>query len=255
MILRTQFDDSVLELPAYAAIMPDFEKSAPTVSEFHQNIDGWCHAADIQIGINSAGDVDITNRNFSGEARTRRMLAFYGFKPDRDFARPGYPISLRFSRVQDLEAVSEVRSTTLVVDSRIQSHVVPYVFATISHGGGDLNLNTLGYTANGLLLPWPWPRVLNCYRLVRKSDNRVVYPRASVPSDPTRTRHDLISNNGTMVFSQALDSAMSANGVITLAAGDYDIEIGHVEPQPTTAILGLSNMPFGPERWPSAATP
>lgn len=256
MIQRSEFDDAVVERLFHTAILPDFEKSAPAVSEFLPNIDGWPHAADLEIGLNVAGDVDITNRNTSGEALVRRHLAFYGFKPDRNFARPGYPLTLRFSRVQDLEAVSEVRSTTLSVDSRIQSHVVPYVFDTftVDADDTDVDLGALGYTANGLLLPWPWPRVLNCYRLVWRENNRVVFPRAAPPVDATRTRHAVISNNGTMVFPQLMDSQMSVNGQINLDAGTYDIEIGHVEPQPTTAVLGLGSMPFGPERWPSAAT-
>ncbi len=250
-IPRTQFDE-VIDLADNPTVMPIFEKSEPGLAEFHINFDGYPLIADLKIGLNAAGDVDIAPRT-GAEYLSRRQMAFYGFKPDRQFCRPGYHHSLRFSRVSDLESVTEVRGTSLVVDSRIQSHVVPYTFVTFTHGGGTADLNDLGFTANGLLLPFPWPRVLNQYRLVGEVDDVIRYPRGPVTGS-TRGRHAVISDNGTMPFLASLDSAMSTNGEIILDAGDYRIEIGHVEPRPTVSVLGAS-MAFGPERWPSAATP
>lgn len=233
--------------------MPIFEPSTPGLNEFHLDFDGWPHLADLVIAVDRNGVLNIEPRSGS-EYRSRRQLAFYGFKPDRNFARTGYPLSMRISRVSDLEDVAEMRGTFLVPDSRITTHVTPYVFATITHPGGDLDLNVLGYTASGLMLPFPWPRVLNCYRLVRVSTGTIVFPRGPI-SGSDRGRHDTIGDAGTMVFPARMDSAMSENGLIeSLVADDYDLEIGHVEPIPTQSVLGAS-IPFGPERWSSSATP
>ena len=49
---------------------------------------------DEQANAMATGEIDILNRSSSVESMSRAQMAYYGFKPDRNFARPNWPITI-----------------------------------------------------------------------------------------------------------------------------------------------------------------
>lgn len=179
------------------------------------------------------------------ESAVRRRLAVMGFKPDANFAQD---MTLRFSRVQDLQAVTDVGDHTL--DPRIQSHVVPYVFATYE---GPVTVNLPDEI--GLLLPYPWPRVLNAFRIYRPANGWSYFPTNIVSDGEEIPRYALIEEDGTMEWPRSGNLAiMPSDGVIELPAGTYELQIGWAHPNNGgTSSFGPTVIdPPGDQRWPSS---
>lgn len=197
----------------------------------------------------------------------RTTLAGMGFKPGPETFKKGFPLSgFSMSRVADLEDVGSTRGYDLSIPDSIVSHVVPYTLASFTAPSGPILPGTdatvlvdledvLSDLDWGYLLPYPWPRVLNHWRVWDVTNSQKWGPRGSYFAGLTGSGPDAISIplDGTLRALAAYDSARFTDagtfGSIRCIAGDqYEIQVGHRETG-NSSQAGLVNI----QRWYSDA--
>lgn len=245
------YPGSVPNFPDYKAIYG----LSTTVEDWHEK---WPLSNDMQIvkatsvwtpGSTETWYVPSSSQSPSSEWRVRQFLAQYGFKPGpttfkKGFLADGFPIS----RVADLEDVDSDRGYGWTVPSAISSHVVPYTLATYTVAGdipeeGDPTVEVIGLDEIltdldwGYLLPWPFPRVLNAWRVWDVTNSAKWGPRGSWIASITASGPDYlpIYPDGTIRCGASWDSARFTDdgtwGSLRLRPGTtYEIQVGHVEP-------------------------
>lgn len=184
----------------------------------------------------------------SSEWRVRQFLAQYGFKPGPETFKKGFPLNgFPISRVADLEDVDSDRGYGWTVPDVITSHVMPYTLTTFTapttgtYNGGnavDVRLEDIIDGLDwGFFLPWPFPRVLNAWRIWNVDDSNKWAPRGSWIAGITASGPDYLSifPDGSVRVYAALDSARFKDdgtwGTIVCSPGEtYEIQVGHVEP-------------------------
>ena len=189
------------------------------------------------------------------EFLVRSFLAQLGFKPDANSFRKGHPfVPVEMSRVQDLEAVNAQRNGYSHINTSIQSHVVPYTYASFVATSAVMDIATNGWGGAGLFAPYPWPRILTCWRVYDVTNARRHAPRGSKVASVTSSGPDwvAIKADGTLSVSTSIDNVRFSNAgthgsIAGLVPGNtYEIQLGHSEP-----FAGSGNAPN--QRWFSAA--
>lgn len=176
----------------------------------------------------------------------RGFLAFFGFKPDSNFAVVGGMPRLRFSRVKDL-TVADPETGPRPAASDI--HVVPSDYYEYAGTGGFIDLPAVVPNAG----VWPNPRVLNAYRIIRKDTRAVFWPRGNVGDNSSYGRkYALLAQTGDFTFPEAADPGLTnGSGQMASASGvDYIVQLGHVEPSPLVSS-STQTLSVGPQRWPA----
>ncbi len=197
------------------------------------------------------------------EWRTRQLLAQLGFKPDINFYRRGYPlVASSMSRITDLEPVASARNGYVHTNPLLTSHVFPYTYLTFTAPTGPIipstassvlvDLAALGAAGDGLYAPFPYPRVLQAWRIWSVTSNAKAAPRGAKSAGTSTSGPDWVAirPDGSLRVSTSIDNARFSNsgthGSFVAQAGyTYEIQIGQSEP---FSPGGAPN-----QRWTSAA--
>lgn len=188
------------------------------------------------------------------EFLARSFLAQLGFKPDTNFYRKGWPLlPVEMSRVADLEAVNSTRNGYVHTNPLLQSHVVPYTYLTFTATSTLTDLAAIGAAGDGLFAPYPYPRVLNAWRVYDVTNNRRHSPNNSIIAGLTRSGPGYVNirADGTVFITSRSGGNQFRSGgthglLVTVPGDTYEIQIGHTEPFP-----GANSAPN--QRWTSAA--
>ena len=280
-ILREDYDDDhVISESGSPLVLPTFsdrydvygltttvgnpEQFRPTANDFLvdtvQTV--WWSSPTVAQVIPHLGTLGYT---YGNEWRIRQLWAQLGFKPSIEFARKGWPFDeVTLSRVNDLEDVDSERNGYVHSNSAIQSHVAPYTLysgtaptsPTINSGNAVVvdPVSDLGLFGGGVLAPWPYPRVLNAWRIWDVDKSEPWAPRGSYIAGITPSGPDWVPiyPDGTLKVSSGFDSARFITGgtagqFIMRPGMNYEIQIGHVEPLPGIYPYGAA------QRWYSDA--